>query len=101
MQRSASTRSRGRRLSFTPPRMLFSGGPAIQPLTSASGDFLRSGGFLTPRGALTIGRSGQVAEVEDGNVAVELFVARDKLQYVRVADYGLGGILTEQPAQQP
>jgi rod shape-determining protein MreC len=44
---------------------------------------------------------GQVAEVEDGNVAVELFVARDKLQYVRVADYGLAGILTEQPAQQP
>ncbi len=44
---------------------------------------------------------GQVAEVEDGNVAVELFVARDKLQYVRVADYGLAGILTETPAQQP
>ena len=44
---------------------------------------------------------GQVAEVEDGNVAVELFVARDKLQYVRVADYGLAGILIEPPAQQP
>lgn len=44
---------------------------------------------------------GQVAEVEDGNAAVELFVARDKLQYVRVADYGLAGILIEPPAQQP
>jgi rod shape-determining protein MreC len=44
---------------------------------------------------------GQVAELGDGNVAVELFVARDKLQYVRVADYGLAGILIEQPAQQP
>lgn len=44
---------------------------------------------------------GQIAEVEDGNVAVELFVARDKLQYVRVADYGLAGILIEQPARQP
>jgi hypothetical protein len=32
---------------------------------------------------------------------VELFVARDKLQYVRVADYGLAGILAEPPAQQP
>lgn len=44
---------------------------------------------------------GQVAEVGDGNVAVELYVARDKLQYVRVADYGLGGILAEPPASQP
>lgn len=44
---------------------------------------------------------GQVAEVGDGNVAVELFVARDKLQYVRVADYGLAGILLDQPAPQP
>lgn len=43
---------------------------------------------------------GQVAEVGDGGVAVELFVARDKLQYVRVADYGLAGILTEQPAAE-
>ncbi len=43
---------------------------------------------------------GQVAEVGDGDVAVELFVARDKLQYVRVADYGLAGILTEQPAAE-
>ncbi len=44
---------------------------------------------------------GQVAEVGDGNVAVELFVARDKLQYVRVADYGLAGILLDQPTPQP
>lgn len=43
---------------------------------------------------------GQVAEVGDGTVAVELFVARDKLQYVRVADYGLGGILNEQAARE-
>jgi D-arginine dehydrogenase len=40
------------------------GGPAIQPLTTASGTFLQDGGFLTPRGALTIGRAGQEAEVE-------------------------------------
>lgn len=40
------------------------GGAAIQPLTTASGAFLRDGGFLSPRGALTIGRPGQEAEVE-------------------------------------
>lgn len=39
------------------------GGAAIQPLTSASGPFLRNGGFLTARGALTIGRAGQEAEI--------------------------------------
>lgn len=43
---------------------------------------------------------GQVAEVDGDDVAVELFAARDKLQYVRVADYGLAGILTEQPAAE-
>lgn len=32
------------------------GGPQIVPLTLASGDYLRDGGFLTPRGALYIGR---------------------------------------------
>ena len=32
------------------------GGPAVQPLTTASGPWLTGGGFLTPRGALTIGR---------------------------------------------
>jgi D-arginine dehydrogenase len=40
------------------------GGAAIQPLTTASGPFLRQGGFLSQRGALTIGRAGQEAEVE-------------------------------------
>lgn len=35
------------------------GGPAIQPLTSASGAFLREGGFLRPRGELTIARAGE------------------------------------------
>ncbi len=34
------------------------GGAQIQPLTSASGAFLREHGFMTPRGALTIARSG-------------------------------------------
>ena len=33
------------------------GGPGIQPLTTASGSFLRTGGFLKPRGALHIARN--------------------------------------------
>jgi len=40
------------------------GGAGIQPLTAASGQELREGGFLTPRSALTIGRRGQEALVE-------------------------------------
>lgn len=40
------------------------GGPGVQPLTSASGPYLREGGFLTDRVALTIGRAGQEGEVE-------------------------------------
>ncbi|MDE2620299.1 MAG: FAD-binding oxidoreductase [Sphingomonadales bacterium] len=39
------------------------GGPAIQPLTTASGPALRAGGYLTPRGALTIARAGQEDEL--------------------------------------
>ena len=40
------------------------GGPGVVPLTLASGAFLRDGGFLAPRGALTIARAGQEAEAE-------------------------------------
>lgn len=40
------------------------GGPWVQPLTAASGPFLRDNGFLAPRGALTLGRHGQEREVE-------------------------------------
>jgi D-arginine dehydrogenase len=40
------------------------GGPAVQPLTTASGPFLREHGFLTPRGALTLARAGQEAELD-------------------------------------
>jgi D-arginine dehydrogenase len=35
------------------------GGPAVQPLTSASGDWLRRGGFLGPRGALHLAAAGE------------------------------------------
>ena len=39
---------------------------------------------------------GQVTRVEDGVFEVEPFVVRDKVQYVRVVDYGLTGLLAEQ-----
>ncbi len=35
------------------------GGPAVQPLTSASGPSLREGGFLSPRGALHLAPPGE------------------------------------------
>lgn len=40
------------------------GGPDVVPLTLASGDYLRAGGFLTPRGGLYVAREGQDNEVE-------------------------------------
>ncbi|GGC35505.1 glycerol-3-phosphate dehydrogenase [Novosphingobium marinum] len=39
------------------------GGPGVQPLTTASGPFLRENGFLGSRAALTIGRAGQEDQV--------------------------------------
>ena len=41
------------------------GGPGVQPLTTASGRFLREGGFLTPRTALTLARAGEERALED------------------------------------
>ena len=40
------------------------GGPAVQPLTSASGPLLREGGFLSPRGALHIADAEGLAVLE-------------------------------------
>ena len=40
------------------------GGPGVVPLTVASGPFLREAGFLTARGALTIGRAKDRLRVE-------------------------------------
>lgn len=45
------------------------GGPEIVPLTLASGPYLRHNGFLSPRGALYLGR-------EDDRRALDSFVAR-------------------------
>ncbi|APE27064.1 NAD(P)/FAD-dependent oxidoreductase [Aurantiacibacter gangjinensis] len=40
------------------------GGPDVVPLTLASGDYLREGGFLSPRGGLYIARDGQEEQLE-------------------------------------
>ena len=39
------------------------GGPGVQPLTTASGPWLRKHGFLSPRGALTLARAGQEGDL--------------------------------------
>ncbi|WP_159830412.1 FAD-binding oxidoreductase [Novosphingobium sp. TCA1] len=53
------------------------GGPQVKPLTTASGPELDRLGVLTPRGALTIGRTGQERDVAAfaetyGNVGIEV-----------------------------
>lgn len=40
------------------------GGPAVQPLTTASGPALRDGGYLTPLGSLHIGRREDVGRID-------------------------------------
>ena len=40
------------------------GGPGVQPLTTASGAVLRSGGFLEPLGSLHIGRTADMPAIE-------------------------------------
>lgn len=40
------------------------GGPAVQPLTTASGEVLRRGGYLTPLGSLHIGRAADAGRIE-------------------------------------
>lgn len=66
------------------------GGPGVQPLTTASGPFLREHGFLSPRAALTIGRAGQEAEVA-------AFAERFRAVGVRVDLLGRDGIAERIP----
>ncbi|WP_269845227.1 NAD(P)/FAD-dependent oxidoreductase [Allosphingosinicella deserti] len=59
------------------------GGPLVQPLTTASGSFLRAGGFLGDRGGLHIAGAegadtlGSMARSFDGAVALEPLGRRD------------------------
>lgn len=73
------------------PRLLFLGNKSA----AAPGDKVVTSGDAEafPPG-LPIG---QVAHTEEGAVEVEPFVVRDKIQHVRIADYGLNGILQQQP----
>jgi D-arginine dehydrogenase len=66
------------------------GGPQVQPLTTASGDFLRKGGFLSPRGALTLARAGQENELE-------AFAARFAAQGVAVEVLAREGVIERIP----
>ncbi|MBS0482730.1 MAG: FAD-binding oxidoreductase [Proteobacteria bacterium] len=61
------------------------GGPLIQPLTTASGPFLQSAGFLSPRGGLTLARDSELAEIE-------AFAARFAALGVRVESLDRAGL---------
>jgi rod shape-determining protein MreC len=77
------------------PRLLFLGNTSA----AAPGDKVVTSGDAEafPPG-LPIG---QVARVDEGVVEVEPFVVRDKIQHVRIADYGLTGILAQQAPPSP
>jgi D-arginine dehydrogenase len=70
------------------------GGPGVQPLTTASGPFLREHGFVSPRGALTIAREGQERELAD-------FAARFAALGVRVDMLGRDGLQRHLPGLRP
>lgn len=66
------------------------GGPDVQPLTTASGPLLRTGGFLEPLGSLHIGRSEEqaaidafLAEFEGTDVELRAVDPRDTLPGLR------------------
>jgi D-arginine dehydrogenase len=61
------------------------GGPGVQPLTTASGPALRDGGYLRPRGALTIARAGQA-----GDLAA--FIARYAALGIRIEPLDRAGV---------
>ena len=66
------------------------GGPGVQPLTTASGPALHVGGYLTPRGALTIARAGQEA-------ALAAFADRFSALGVRVERLGRDAVANMVP----
>lgn len=69
------------------------GGPGVQPLTTASGPALRDGGYLTERGALTIARAGDEAELA-------AFVARYAALGVRIEALGRDALEARLPGLQ-
>jgi rod shape-determining protein MreC len=69
------------------PRLLYVGAKTVV----APGDKVTTSGDAEafPPG-LPVGR---VARIEDGTIEIEPYVTRDRLEHVRVADFGLAGIL--------
>ncbi|WP_296675003.1 FAD-binding oxidoreductase [Novosphingobium sp.] len=70
------------------------GGPLVQPLTTASGPFLAKHGFLKPRGALTLARSGE-------KDALDAFVARFSQLGVRVEALDRSALEVRLPGLHP
>ena len=66
------------------------GGPLVQPLTTASGPFLRDHGLVSPRGALTIARA-------DDRLALEEFAADLRRAGVRVENLSRAALLRRIP----
>ena len=66
------------------------GGPGVQPLTTASGPWLRAQGFLRPRGALTIARA-------DDAAALTAFAERFAALGVRVEAIDRAGLEARVP----
>lgn len=69
------------------------GGPGVQPLTTASGPALRDGGYLTERGALTIARAGDEAELA-------AFVERYAMLGVRIEALDRAAVAARLPGLQ-
>ena len=70
------------------------GGPAVVPLTLASGPYLHEQGLLSPRGALYIGRAADEA-------AIEAFMARFAGSGVHIEKLGRAGLAEHIPGLRP
>lgn len=70
------------------------GGPAVVPLTLASGAYLRERGLLSPRGALYVGRA-------EDEAAIEAFMARFAGSGVHIERLGRAGLGQRIPGLRP
>ncbi|MBL8629281.1 MAG: rod shape-determining protein MreC [Rhodospirillaceae bacterium] len=77
------------------PRLLYTGAKTI---VTPGDKVMTSGDAEAFPPGLPVGR---VARVQDGVITVEPYVSRDKLQHVRIVDYGLTGILNTDTPPQP
>lgn len=70
------------------------GGPQVQPLTTASGPFLHQHGLLTPRGALTLARPGELPDLA-------AFASEFRALGVRVDDLDRAALELRLPGLKP